>query len=154
MIAQAIPDKLASICNEDSEPKLDENVNSPDYRYQRELNNRIRREQESDYQRSLAADRERLKERKRIESERKLAEKNEREKRKREQEKKEVCFPLLKCPDMAASSCFSGMSESTVSREFFSLPVYLFLISSADLSRWFEFRECCSVLRFVILFRG
>ncbi|MCP9257795.1 FAS-associated factor 2-B [Dirofilaria immitis] len=43
-------------------------------RHQREVNNRILREQESDYQRSLAADRARLSERKKAENERKMAE--------------------------------------------------------------------------------
>ncbi|VDK79829.1 unnamed protein product [Litomosoides sigmodontis] len=57
-------------------------------RHQREVNNRILREQESDYQRSLAADRARLNERKRAESERKMAEIREAEEKKKKQEKK------------------------------------------------------------------
>lgn len=59
-------------------------------RHQREVNNRILREQESDYQRSLAADRARLNERRRAESERKMAEIKEAEEKKKKQEKKEV----------------------------------------------------------------
>uniref|UniRef100_A0A8R1TRL7 UBX domain-containing protein n=1 Tax=Onchocerca volvulus TaxID=6282 RepID=A0A8R1TRL7_ONCVO len=58
-------------------------------RHQREVNNRILREQESDYQRSLAADRARLNERRRVESERKMAEMKKAEEKKKEQEKKE-----------------------------------------------------------------
>lgn len=54
------------------------------------MNNRILREQESDYQRSLAADRARLNERRRAESERKIAEIKEAEEKKKKQEKKEV----------------------------------------------------------------
>lgn len=61
-------------------------------RRQREADNRIRREQESDYQRSLAADRARLNERKRAECEKKMAEMKEAEKRRKEREKKEVCL--------------------------------------------------------------
>ncbi|KAL3989860.1 UBX domain family protein [Acanthocheilonema viteae] len=58
-------------------------------RHQREVNNRILREQESDYQRSLATDRARLNERRRAESERKMAEIKEAEEKKKKQEKKE-----------------------------------------------------------------
>ncbi|EFO16453.2 UBX domain-containing protein [Loa loa] len=58
-------------------------------RHQREVNNRILREQESDYQRSLTADRARLNERKRAESERKMAEMKKAEEKKKKQEKKE-----------------------------------------------------------------
>lgn len=65
-------------------------------RHQREVNNRILREQESDYQRSLAADRARLNERKRAESERKMAEIREAEENKKKQEKKEVILFLFK----------------------------------------------------------
>ncbi|VDM98589.1 unnamed protein product [Thelazia callipaeda] len=58
-------------------------------RQQRELNSRIRREQESDYQRSLAADRARLNQKRKAETERKMAEIKEAEERKKEEEKKE-----------------------------------------------------------------
>ncbi|KAK6111953.1 UBA-like domain family protein [Brugia pahangi] len=72
---------------------IDENCNYLDAirneRHQREVNNRILREQESDYQRSLAADRARISERKRAESERKIAEMKEAEEKRRKQEKKE-----------------------------------------------------------------
>ncbi|VDM37743.1 unnamed protein product [Toxocara canis] len=58
-------------------------------REQREANNRIRREQEVEYQRSLEADRARQDQIRRAESERQLAEKREAESRRKEQLKKE-----------------------------------------------------------------
>ncbi|KAI6205396.1 hypothetical protein M3Y94_00787400 [Aphelenchoides besseyi] len=54
---------------------------------QREQTNRLRLEQEQDYERSLAADRVRLQERRRLESERVEAEKREEEERQREIQK-------------------------------------------------------------------
>lgn len=61
-------------------------------RHQREVNSRILREQESEYQRSLAADRARLNEKKRSENERKMAEMKEAEKKRKKLEKKKVIF--------------------------------------------------------------
>ncbi|KAH7720707.1 UBX domain containing protein [Aphelenchoides avenae] len=58
-------------------------------RAQRELNNRLRREQEADYERSLQADRARLNERRRLESERIEAQRREEEERQREEQKQQ-----------------------------------------------------------------
>lgn len=60
------------------------------FRAERDLNNRIRREQEEEYQRALEQDRARMNERRRLESERQDAEKREKEEQDRYAMKKEV----------------------------------------------------------------
>uniref|UniRef100_A0A914S670 Trichohyalin-plectin-homology domain-containing protein n=1 Tax=Parascaris equorum TaxID=6256 RepID=A0A914S670_PAREQ len=64
-------------------------------REQREANNRIRREQEVEYQRGLEADRARLDQLRRAESERQLAAKKEAETRLKQRLKKEVYFRVV-----------------------------------------------------------